>query len=746
MIVYAKIQDFTRLEVCIQPMTSKLNIQSIDITPQVEVLNLKKQGNIFIIQTSPFDLKESYTLKIENIGERRIEPAGVLDYFHSAKPLGHTQTDHQHIFRLFAPRAKWVQLILFKNVSEHCDAQLNMRKDNDGIWEIEVGDLGDCLYYGYRLDGPNDETELYDPSVVLADPYSRAVVTLNHFLHPSKTLLHPPQKFDWEGDSWLTHRKDDLIIYEMHVRDMTLHASSGISQEKRGTYLGMTSTNGQGGLNHLLKLGVNCVELMPIQEFGNIEVDYKNEDLDVFNDWNVYERNHWGYMTSYFFAPESYYATGGTIQANEYIGEDGRAMTELKTLVKTLHQHGIAVIMDVVYNHVSQYDLNPFKYVDKKYYFRLDHDQKLHSKSGCGNDFKTERPMARKLIIDSLLYWMNEYHIDGFRFDLATMIDSETLEVLTETLREVNPNVILIAEPWGGGKYDLHGFSKLDWGAWNDLFRNGIKGQNPHDGLGMLFGHFWNGQNMNHIQNFISGSTQSGGGPFLESGHSINYLESHDDHSLGDFIRIGLREVDVNQPVKDLEKHAKLSENQLRLHKLAALFLMVSQGTVMMHAGQEFGRSKVIAKSKLPEIYAGFIDHNSYNKDDETNWINYEHMRLNQELVDYYAGLIAIRRKYPFLRHAQKGKLTFLTTSSNLMVAYRVTGSKEKSIMVLLNCHRQDAYAMQLPPGPWDVLADVQHAKPDPIRRLMTDTVTLGPSTGLILIQYSDQNQGEFDA
>ncbi|MBN1780136.1 pullulanase [bacterium] len=734
MIIYAKIQHSDLIEVCVQN-GHNLSIQDFSIVPDLRILELKQEGDVYYLTTENCDLTSAYQLKVKGAGEKSIEPDGILDGFFSSKSLGHTVNGTLHYFRLFAPRAKWVSLVLFSSIRDHCDHQIRMHRDEDGVWETSLDNLGDWKYYGYRLDGPDDETEIFDPSVVIADPFSRAVTTLNHFLHPSKSLLYPPEKFDWEDDAWIAVPMADLIIYELHVRDMTMHASSGVHADLKGSYLGMIDKEGTGGISHLLKLGVNCVELMPIQEFGNIEVDYRNEHLDVYNDWNAYERNHWGYMTTFFFAPESYYATGSSMTPHEVNGQDGRAVAELKTMIREFHRHGIAVIMDVVYNHVSQYDQNPFKFIDKKYYFRLDQDQNFLSESGCGNDFKTERPMVRNLIVESLIYWMTEYHVDGFRFDLAPLIDSGTLSMLTKALRELNPDVILIAEPWGGGRYDLSGFSRLGWGAWNDLFRNHIKGQNPFNGLGLIFGYFWNNQNITYIYNLISGSLQKGGGPFREVGHAVNYLESHDDHSLGDFIRIGLHEVDPKQPVKDMAAHILLSEKQMRANKLAALCLFSSMGAVMIHAGQEFGRSKVIAQSGKPGTNPGFIDHNSYNKDDETNWINYKHMEANRDLVDYYAGLIRIRRKYLNLKTLKRTAPRFLQSPNPLLLAYKLDCIQDRQILFLINCHPDESVTVSLHEGPWQVLADERKAQDTPLRRLNSGTVTVQSCTGMILMR-----------
>ena len=225
-------------------------------------------------------------------------------------------------------------------------------------------------------------------------------------------------------------------------------------------------------------------------------------------------------------------------------------------MVKEFHKAGIAVIMDVVYNHVSEYDQNCFKLTDKKYYFQLDEDQKFRTTSGCGNDFKSERPMARRLILDSVKYWMTEYHIDGFRFDLATILDWKTIALIIKEAKAINPDVIIIAEPWGGGKYDPAKFSRYGWAAWNDQFRNAIKGQNPENGQGFIFGKYWDFNNIDTIKRYICGNLVQDGGLFRQPGHSVNYLASHDDHTFGDFIRIGNGDVKPNEVIKDITQNA----------------------------------------------------------------------------------------------------------------------------------------------------------------------------------------------
>jgi pullulanase len=664
-----------------------------------------------------------------------------LDSIRSDKVLGCITGPSSTSFRLFAPRATDVRLVVFEKFDDGIGQEFAMTRDTDGVWEYTSGSSLTGKYYGYRVNGPSGKGEMFNPRIVIADPYSRAVATKNNYHHAAKSLILD-QQFDWEGDTWVVPPDHDkLVIYEAHIRDLTAHPSSGVRQ--RGTYLGLTETGCTGGLSYLKDLGINAVEFLPLQKFGNIETPYRDanhlSDTGEVNTWNPYERNHWGYMTSYFFAPETYYATDGTMEREQYNGKDARAVNEFRTLVKTLHSKKIAVLMDVVYNHVSQYDYNPFKYIDRYYYFRTDTSGNFTQGSGCGNDFNTDRPMARRLIVESIKYWMTEYHIDGFRFDLATMIDWETCREIAAEAKKINPNVILIAEAWGGGKYDPPGFSDIGWAAWNDQIRNGVKGQNPHDGLGFIFGKFQGGNSKKSFQSFITGTLRANGGMYVKKEHSINYLESHDDNTLGDFIRFGTGEVSQGQKIADRLANARISPRQMTLNKLAALYLFVSQGPVMIHEGQEYARSKVIAPTDVPDTNVGRIDANSYNKDNETNYLNYNHKSFNQELYDYYKGLIALRAKYPVLNNVPADSVRFLPTKDDFLIAFRLPsvqkGKAAGSIVVILNGNQTETARFTLPTGKWGIVADAKRVNAVKPLRMVTTTAVVPPCSGMILVE-----------
>ena len=655
------------------------------------------------------------------------------DYF-STKPLGANFESGNTVFRLFAPTATSVKLVIFARHDDVAGEEFSMMRDDDGVWEGSLAGERVGLYYGYRIDGPKDNISMFDSIKIIADPYSRAVVTQNHYSHPGKSIIIDTE-YDWEGDTWITTPIRDLMIYEMHVRDMTIHPTSGV--EKAGTYLGLTEEGKTGGIDYLLDLGVNAVELLPCHDFGNMEIPYEDSTSLGYNTWNPYERNHWGYMTSYFFAPESYYASDGNMTPGDYCGIHGQQVKEFKDMVKALHKKGIAVLMDVVYNHVSQYDLNPFKYIDKKYYFRLDEQGQFLSKSGCGNDFMSERPMARRLIIESVKYWMTEFHIDGFRFDLAYLLDEETCKQIIEEARKINPNVYIIAEPWGDG-YGPDYFSRIGWAAWNDKIRNGVKGQNPFDNPGFIFGKWERENNPAAIKRYVSGTLVGDGGLFQRPEHSINYLESHDDHTFGDFVRIGTKRVTADEQIVDLPGHIKLTNREMKISKLGALFLMVSQGAVMIHSGQEFARSKVIAKTEAPDPDQGKVDHNSYNKDNETNWINYEHREINRELYDYYQGLIALRKAHPALRQARREDIHFLDCDNKFGLGFWIdknSSGDSHDILVLMNANPKRRAKFEIPNGQWSIVVNGKRAGEKILKTGISGIVDVPTTTGFVLLK-----------
>jgi pullulanase len=645
----------------------------------------------------------------------------------SEKKLGSFVENGNTYFRLFAPDAASVSLITFSSLDDNIGNEHLMVPDNDGVWETELDGEKYGLYYGFKV--KHKKHKNIGPLCI--DPYSKAVATFKTYLNPGRSIVVKEGDYDWERDEWVQRDWRDLIIYEMHVRDMTAHHSSG--SDFPGTYQGLIQKGKKGGIDYLKALGINTVELLPTQEFSNIEIPYKDSTHADFNTWNPYERNHWGYMTSSYFAPESYFSENTKeLEWNKWYGVSGKQVNDFKDMIKSFHREGIAIIMDVVFNHISQYETGNLKEIDKQYYFRFDDKGFYKNESGTGNDLKTEAPMVRKMIIDSILYWMKEYHVDGFRFDLGKIIDWETIEEIIREAKKINPFVIIVCEPWGGG-YDPEGFSLRGWGSWNDQIRNGIKGENPVNGHGWIFGHWYGDNNPDRIKSYVQGTlVRDRKGLFQKKEHSVNYLESHDGYTFGDFIRIALKDVRPDDIIKDIDSNALLSPAQLRLNILGALFLLTSQGMIMIHSGQEFARSKVITKSYIKDKNIGKLDYNSYEKDNETNYINYHHSDFNKELVDYYKGLILLRNKFSAFRRTVYEDISFFKIYDNdFSLGYLLKYDTEEFI-VLFNAAQKVDEEFKLPDGKWDILVDSAKAGIEKLGEASGEIV-VKPVTGFVL-------------
>ncbi len=649
-----------------------------------------------------------------------------LDKFYSDKKLGAFVENGKTTFRIFTPNAEKVSLVIFKSVEDETGNEYEMSKDENAVWEIDLDGEMYGAFYGFNVKHKSKE------AVLCLDPYAKAVASLNTYFTPRKSIIIKEGDYNWEDDEWIQTDWRDLIIYEMHIRDMTEHPSSEVKE--RGTYKGLTEKGKTGGIDYIKSLGVNAVELLPAQEFANVEIPFKKIMMGKKNTWNPYERNHSGYMTAAFFAPESYYSENvREIKLNEWNGADARSVNDFKGMVKAFHKEDIAVMMDVVYNHLSEYEFGNLKEIDKEYYFRLDAKGNFIAESYCGNDLITERPMMRRLIVESVLYWMKEYHIDGFRFDLGKLIDWETIETIIYEAKKINPDVIFVCEPWGGG-YDPAGFSLRGWGSWNDQIRNGIKGENPINGHGWLFGKWYNNNSPERIKSYVNGTlVKDQYGLFQKPEHAVNYLESHDGYTFGDFIRIGLGDVRKDGVIKDVDKNAVLTQTQLKLNKLGALFLFTSRGITMVHSGQEFAQSKVIPLNiKEDDSHKGMIDHNTYDKDNETNYINYNHAQLNKDLLEYYQGLIEMRKTFESFRRAKYRDVEFFETKNNpFALAYSVN-YKDESLLVLMNANPKLSEEFILPEGKWDVLVNPDKAGIKSLS-LIIDKLVVKPSTGYVL-------------
>lgn len=646
--------------------------------------------------------------------------------------MGVTPGKTKTSFCFHCPHAKNVYCILFDSFEGEKNSEHLMLKDKHGNWHLTIHANLQGKWYGYRavFDEKNRPNTPY-ANKVFADPYSRHVTVKNNYRMEARSHIFE-HHFDWEGtDHVFPDDPRDLIIYETHLKDLVADPTS--EAKGKACYKKFIDPDQKGGIPYLKKLGVNCVEFLPLQKFAHVEPPFGTKTKEGFlNSWNVYSANYWGYMTSYFFAPESTLASDVSFR---YSGKTTAAVDELKNVVKCLHKEGFTVLMDVVYNHTSLFDMNPLTHLTPDVYLRRDENGKFMNRSGTGNEYRSENPVARKLIIDSLLHWMQEYKIDGFRFDLAALLDRDTWDNIKNVIHKEYPKAVLIAEPWGG-YYSPHHFSNHDWASWNDRIRNSIKGSDPLHDRGFIFSDWQHETRRERLENVLKGTLNHGeGGLYQTSEHSVNYLESHDGYTLGDFIRIGLNPEIHDQVVDDIVSHVKLNEHEMKVAKLAALSLFTAQGITMIHAGQEFARSKVIAKSPYEDPDEGKMDHNSYQKNNETNWLNFHHNKINQDLYDYYRGLIKIRKESPALRKCKPDEICFDYYGDPLLVSFYVSGGSTDDMYdyyIILNGNAYQYNEQHLPRGTWEVLADHNIATMQSIN-FISGKADLPAQSGLLL-------------
>ena len=495
--------------------------------------------------SQPLDLAEAVAVAWAGrgatlTGERVPLVPGV--FFHELKtelPLGALVRGGQTVFRLFAPRARSVTLYLRSALATADSEQgfsLARREGADGaagVWEIALGGNLHGWFYSYSVDGVREGPGKFEPLMRVLDPYALATVGRDG----PGIVLDP----SWVGQGdrgFKTPAWHDLIIVEAHVRDLAAQAPIEATADERRGFTGLRRwvESPEFYLHHL---GVNCVELQPVQEFDNVTT----------------EEYHWGYMTNSFFAPESSYALAP---------EKASGIRELQDLVRAFHQRGMAVLLDVVYNHVGV--PAHLMFIDRLYYFEQDNAGNLANWSGCGNDLRARSAMAKRLIIDSCIYLIEVFGVDGFRFDLAELIGAGVLREIETALKRAKPDVILIAEPWSFRGHIAGALRDTGWASWNDGYRD------------FLRDYVRGGGAAERMEYYLRGS------PWYFAkwpAQTVNYTESHDDRTWIDMI--------TENPNHD--GFAPTANDRRRTHLMAALLFM-SIGIPMLAAGQDFLRSK----------------------------------------------------------------------------------------------------------------------------------------------------------
>ena len=492
-------------------------------------------------------------------------------------------------FRIWSPTAAEVSVLLYGEKVE----KYGLKKGLSGIWEVEIlGDL-DGSRYKYLIKNDHVERETTDPYGIASTENGTYSVVVDLEKTPKVTQLSPQLK-----------QPTDAIIYEVNVRDFTIHASSPTTH--KGQYLGLAE------IDHLKDLGVTHIQLLPIYDFEGID------ELEPTKSYN------WGYNPSQYNVPEGSYSSNPK--------DPYARINELKTLINNLHEKGLYVIMDVVYNHVYETKTHPFNAFVPKYYYRYDEEGNQIEGSGCGSDVASERSMVRKYIVDSVTYWLTEYGIDGFRFDLMGLHDVATMKEVRKACDAIDPNLLLYGEGWHiptgipsedqASMVNAHKMRRIS--HFNDYFRNTIKGSNFDDNeLGLASGN----------PDFIAAGKEILAGKmpkFHDPAQSINYVECHDDHTLWDRLKI-------NNPDES-------EENLQKRHLLATAMTIFAQGIPFLHGGQDFFRTKNGIK-------------NSYRDSDEINAINWDVVKKHQWAIELIKGYLEIRKSHAAFRFTTSVKV-----------------------------------------------------------------------------------------
>lgn len=634
------------------------------------------------------------------------------NYTYEGDDLGATYSKDKTDFRVWAPVATAVKINLYESGTEGTNdliKSVDMTADVDGTWVASIdGDLNG-VYYTYEATVKGAQKETIDPYAVTAGVNGKRGMILD---------LDSTDPEGWENDKnpCTTPNYEDAVLYELHIRDFSYEESSGVSEANRGKYLAFTetgTTNSYGqstGIDYLKELGVTHVHLLPTFDYNS--VDETKLDTDQFN---------WGYDPQNFNLPEGSYST------DPYNGEV--RVKEFKQMVKSLHDAGISVVMDVVYGHVGRSDDFSVNMLTPSYYSRTNSNG-----SGCGNDTATERLMNRKYIVDSMVYWATEYHIDGFRIDQVGLFDTDTVVALTEALHEVDPNIILYGEGWAmttntSKDVELATQANSDltpgFAYFNDGIRDAVKGgvftateagyvTRNYDKLGTL---------RDNLNACVAWSTTPN--------QVINYNSCHDNYTL--FDKLAMSNPDDTY------------EERVKQNSLAAAILFTSQGVPFFQAGEEILRSKPLGN--------GEYEHNSYASSSSLNSIKWDDLNKAevQQSVEYYKGLMELRANHAAFRMTNYDDIlanfTYLQDGDDdedAVIVYELKGGANgevsDGIVVVFNPSK-NTKTIELPDGEWNICVNAEKAGTEVLGKA-TGKVEVEPISAMVLINGKTVDDG----
>jgi pullulanase len=665
-----------------------------------EKITLEESIKYLCVTPTTFKFGQTYWVYDEYGGKTDLQIGAVIRtlefdhlFYYNGQDLGVSYNKQHTQFKLWAPTATAVRLKL--NSPQGKQEIFEMVREDKGIWTLSIdGDI-ERYQYTFLVCVNLRWREAVDPYAVAVTANGEEGVIINL----EKTRSPKPSLPTFEHPV-------DAIIYETHIRDFTIHPNSGVKY--KGKYIGaselgtMSPETGKTGMDYLRELGITHIEFLPVNDFEG--VDEKGDNTDY----------NWGYNPLHFNVPEGSYSTD---PSNPY-----SRIIELKQLIRTIQQQGIRVVLDVVYNHVYDREASSFEKIVPGYYFRHDEFGMPSNGTGVGNDIASERLMVRKFILDSVHFWIQEYGIDGLRFDLMGILDVATMNAVRDLVDQLDPTFLIIGEGWELNtpipfekKAMLKNQSKLPRIAqFNDLFRDVIKGStfNLKD-KGYVLG---NSERLSEVKRVISGSialTDIEEGLFLEPSQSVNYLESHDNHTMWDkFVKI---------------QRDKEEENIVRSGRLATTILLLSQGIPFLHSGQEFYRTKN-------------GDGNSYKSSDFINRLDWVRKQKFSEDVEFIKGVIELRKSHQAFRLRTTSQIRthfeWLPLNEPLL-GYRLNGIKGygewSEIIVIFNPLRNTQKVQLTITGQWVILLNHEKAGSKPIKTFEQNMVTLNPISALVI-------------
>jgi pullulanase len=636
-------------------------------------------SEVKIVLASELDLGKSYRVASGYFGEKAASPRRVFgseefaSAFHFDGELGPIYSKTKTTLRVWAPTATNVSALIYEGVDGPLDQDLPMKKGPKGTWEVVLSGDRHLTAYTYLVNHGQRKVEAVDPYVKSASINGKRGVILD--MARTNPSSWPAKQAPFSGKS------TDAIFYELHVRDLGMDASSGISN--KGKFISLTESGTKTplgdptGIDAIVDLGVTHLQLLPIYDYASID-ETRN---DSFN---------WGYDPLNYNVPEGSYASDPA--------DPVARVRELKQAISYVNSRGLRVVMDVVYNHVYDVSSHSFQRIVPGYFFRTDRSGNWANGTGVGNEVASERSMVRKFIVESASYWAEEYQLGGFRFDLMGIHDVETMTEVRAAVTKIDPSFLIIGEGWNMGQEltaeqkanQLNAFKMPGISHFNDGIRDGLKGSVFNDlDTGWATG---KQSSTRAVQEGIVGQIRfsgSLGGQWgdIEPGQSVSYVEAHDNLTLHDKLQVSV-------PNASAQERSKL-------HRFASSVAILAQGLTFIHAGQEFERSKD-------------GDHNSYKSSDSVNALRWLERAKNKTTVDYFKGLIQIRKAHPAFRmdSASKVRNNLKFLSDEEVISYTLNGSAVgdswKQILVIHNSGKDQT--LSLPTGSWKIAVEGQRA------------------------------------